>query len=133
MTKNVMFIIAICMLFVLIGCKNSNSTATPSYHLSGKIHGLVKQEDLTIEGNRIAFTLSLEDFNPTGPEFNKYNDQFIDDKRVKFVYIGSHTKIYDSNHQLIKSSEIVIGQKVSLVVHFINEYLLLADEIRMDI
>ncbi len=117
-------------LFLIVGCTRSNPVEPKSSHLSGKTYGIVEQDKLNVEGNRITFTLSLEDFNPTGPEFNKYNGQFVNEKKVKFVYIDGNTKIYDKN-TLIKPNEIEIGRRVNLIVHFINDYLLLADEVRV--
>jgi hypothetical protein len=119
------------LLFLFVGCTRSNPVEPKTYNLSGKTYGIVKQDKLNIEGNRITFTLSLEDINPTGPEFKKYNSQFIDDNKVKFVYIDRNTKVYDENDTLIKPDEIVFGRRVSLIVQFINDYLLLADEVRI--
>lgn len=118
------------VLLLLGGCQgNPTTTEQKSFDFTAIKYGIVKQKQLKIDNTKILYTLSLKEFNPNGSEFDKYNNQFVENDDIKFVYIVSETKIYDSKSSPIQVDDITLDSKIKLSLHFLNDYLLVADKI----
>lgn len=127
--KLVLFLLTL-LTAVCTGCAEKQPVEKPKYTFTGKTVSLVKQNNYSIDGVRIRYTLQVENFNPTDEAFKKYNEMFGEHGEYKHFGITKNTKIYDSNNQPIGPEDIKMNQEISFSVEFINDQALHALEIR---